>query len=245
MLLFIAEGELQGWKYYIASFCLTRYGIGYVWIILIYLYSALLIPLFHRMKLSIKGLLFILVMYGLYEIAYYFKIGTDNIFLDTTVYYIVPYGVLTYLGHNYYQMRKRTRYLIAITSSLIFAILLFCYWMINKSFQLVSIAKYPPRLYYLSYGIACSFGLLLLCEKCQFKIFDNSFIRYISMHSMWIYLWHILVLSVYRFLGLPEVWYIKLFIVYGIAILVIFVVNKCLDLIERKIQIGFFRYLRG
>lgn len=245
VLFFIVEGELRGWRYYIASFCLTRYGIGYVWIILIYLYSALLIPLLNRMKLSTKGLIFTIVIYGLYEIAYYLKIGTDNRVLNTTIYYIVPYGVLTYLGYNYYQMKKRTRNLIVITSSLIFAVLLFYYWIINEAPQLVKIAKYPPRLYYLSYGIACSFGMLLLCEKYHFKILDNSLIRYISMHSMWIYLWHILVLSVYRIFRLPEVWYIKLFIVYGIAILIVFVVNKCLDLTERRIQIGFFKYLRG
>lgn len=245
VLLFIVEGELREVKYYIASFCLTLYGKGYVWVILIYLYSALLIPLFSKMKLSIKGLIFVTILYGLYEIAYYLKIGTDNKFLETTVYYIIPYGFITYLGYNYYQMRKRSRYSITIISFLIFIILFVYYWIINGSPQRVGIAKYPPRLYYLGYGITCSFVMLLFCEKHNLKIFDNSLIRYISMHSMWIYLWHILVLDVYMILRLPEVWYIKLFIVYGIAIIIVFVVNKCLDLIEKKIQIGFFKYLRG
>lgn len=246
VLLFIVEGELRGAGYYIASFCLTRYGIGYVWIILIYLYSALLIPLFSKLKLSIKGLIAVIVVYSLYEIAYYFKIGIDNKFIDTTVYYIIPYGVLTYLGYNCCQMRKKTRYLIIITSLLVFIALFVYYWIVSGSPQLVEIAKYPPRLYYLSYGIACSFGLITLCEKRNLKIFENSIIRYISMHSMWIYLWHILVLYAdkYKVLRLPKVWYIKLFIVYGIAIMIVFVVNKCLDIIERE-QRGFFKYLRG
>lgn len=244
VLRFIAKGELLEVKYYIASFSLTRYGIGYVWIILIYFYSALLVPLFSKLKLSIKCVIGIIIVYVLYEIIYYLKIGVNYYFLDTTVYYIIPYGILTYLGCNYCQMRERTKYLIAIVSFFSFSVLFVYYWITSGSPQLVSIAKYPPRMYYLGYGITCSFGLLLLCERCNFKVFDKFLIRYISMHSMWIYLWHILVLDLYRFLKLPEIWYIKLFVVYGISIVIVLVVNKCLDLINRKQKMGFIKYLR-
>lgn len=244
-LYFLMGGQYQGIKYYIASFCLTRYGIGYVWIILVYLYSAMLIPLFSKMQLSVKGLILVITAYILYEIAYFFEIGTQNKFLETTIYYIIPYGLLTYLGYNYYKMKTNTKRIIALTSFIVFAVLAIYYWAATGSPQLVQIAKYPPRLYYLSYGIACTFGLLLLCEKHCFKIYDNRIIRYVSMHSMWIYLWHIPVLKAYSALRLPQIWYIKLLIVYAVSVLIVFGVNKCLDIIEKKHKFAFFRYLRG
>ena len=62
---------------------------------------------------------------------------------------------------------------------------------------------------------------------------------------MWIYLWHILVLSVYSFLNLPKVWYLKLLLVYTCSVAIVAVVNKILDLLEKRTNIPFLRYLRG
>lgn len=197
-LYFLIEAVLGGGfdsiKYYIASYCLTRYGIGYVWIILIYLYSAMLIPLFSKLKLSAKGFILVIVVYLTYEVSYYLGFGVTNKFLDTTVFYIIPYGLLTYLGYNYNKMSSKMRLAIMIISGIVFSAFGSYYWINSGTPQLVQIAKYPPRLYYLSYGIMWSFLLLILCEKNNFKIYSNPLIKYISMHSMWIYLWHILAL---------------------------------------------------
>lgn len=96
-------------KYYIYSYCLTRYGIGYVWIILIFLYSALLIPLFGKIKFSVKSILLVVTIYCLYELIYYFQISVENQFLDTTLFYIVPYGLLTFLGYNFCCMSQKNK----------------------------------------------------------------------------------------------------------------------------------------
>ena len=248
LLMYITTKKAESIKYYIASFGLTRYGIGYVWIILIYLYSAMLIPLFARIKLSIKGIVIVSVTYIIYEIAYY-KIGlSDGIlknFIDTTFYYIIPYGVLTYLGYNYSSMKKKTKCIIVLISLIVFTSLAIYYYISMGKLQLVEIAKYPPRIYYLSYGIACSFVLLLLCEKYDNKIYCNKIMRFISTHSLWIYLWHILVLFVYDKLKLSNVWFVKLIIVYTISIIVVIVVNKFLDLLEKSHKVSFLKYLRG
>lgn len=198
---------------------------------MIYLYSALLIPFFSKIKLSAKGIIIIVVTYCLYELIYYFQIGIDNKFLDTTFFYIVPYGLITYLGYNFCQMSKRTKYAIAIAAFLIFTLFGMYYWVINGAPQSVQIVKYPPRLYYLGYGVAWSFFLLLFCEKYTFKIYDNPIIKFISVHSLGIYLWHILVLSMYNTLKLPELWYIKLIVVYMAALIIVFMTNELWRLI--------------
>ena len=239
------SGRFQSVEYYIASYCLTRYGIGYVWVILIYLYSAMLIPLFNKLNFSYKSAILVLAVYLIYEIAYYFQIGTTNKILDTTLYYIIPYGLLTYLGYNYNNIHKKARYWVVLCSGLIFASFGGYYWFINGSPQLVQIAKYPPRFYYLSYGVMWSFSLLLICGKYNLKIYTNPLIRYISTHSMWIYLWHILALSAYSAFRLPETWFLKLIIVYALALIAVYVNNFVLDLFEKKKKVSALKYLRG
>jgi len=245
LLFALFSGKLHSVKYYIASYCLTRYGIGYVWVILIYLYSAMLVPLFSNMMISIKSVLLIAVLFLLYEVAFYFQIGTANKFIDTTFYYIVPYGLLTFLGYNYNKTNPKLRWLIIISSLLIFALFFSYYWVVTGSPQSVQIAKYPPRAYYLSYGIMWSFALIWFCEKYNFKIYAHPMIKFISTHSMWIYLWHIMALSVYSALNLPEIWILKLIVVYTLATLTVYLVNVILDWLEKKIPIGAFKYLRG
>lgn len=244
-LYFILSGDLFELDYYIASFALTRYGIGYVWIILIYLYSALLIPLFAKIKLSKVGIICISTIYFLYEIAFYFQIGANSKLLNTTLYYIIPYGVLTYLGYNYCNIKKSYKYVIAILSFVVFLSFGIYYWNIYGTPQLVNISKYPPRVYYLAFGVAISFFLLIIFEKFQFKIYNNPFICFISKNSLWIYLWHILILTAYDYLRLPRMWIIELIVVYMSAIVIVYVVNKILDVVDKRRTLKIFKYLRG
>ena len=229
----LIDGHFQSIQFYIDSYCLTKYGMGYVWVILIYLYSAILIPIFCKWRVSKRNAAVVVVIYLLYEMAYHFKIGVSNKVLDTTFYYIVPYGLLTYFGANYKQLSMKARCRIIAGAFIVFAMFGCYYWLTSGTPQNVQIAKYPPRLYYLSYGVLWSFSLLLLCEKHQLKIYTSPFIRYISAHSLWIYLWHILAIYVYGILHLPEIWYLKFIIVYLMALVAVFMVNKLLDLIGR------------
>ena len=249
LLCYIFSGKAETLHYYIASFCLTRYGIGYVWIILIYLYSAMLIPLFDKIKFTAKGIVIVFFSYVLYEVAYYYRIGLDGgvskAIIETTVYYIIPYGVLTFLGYNYQEFDKKTKGIIFFINLVVFVFLAIFYFHNTGKPQLVSISKYPPRLYYMSYGVTCSFGLLMLCEDHSYKLFDNKIIKYISAHSMWIYLWHIFIIEIYDYIKLPEIWFVKLIIVYFSSILVVLVTNRLYDCVEKRKRIKMIKYLRG
>lgn len=238
-------GERYSLWYYIDSFCLTRYGIGYVWVILIYLYSAFLIPMFCRMTPSVKSAASLCAIYFAYEMMWHFRVGTDSRLFETTFYYVIPYGVVTALGCGYGRMKEKTRRVVAVTAFGIFAAMGLLYWGICGAAQPVRIAKYPPRLFYLGYGIGCSFALMLLCEKRQFKIYECSAVKYVSSHSMWIYLWHILVLRVYAQYALPEVWYLKLIVVYSVSVLLTCAMNRAFDIIDRRTRLTVPKFMRG
>ena len=245
LLCFIMDKQAYGIKYYVDSFLLTRYGIGYVWIVLIYLYSAVLVPLFYNKSPSGSDAIVICLVYVLYELAYHYQIGIRYKVIETTFYYIIPYGIITYLGYHYSGFSSRTKYSVTILSGVTFIVLIVYYLLETGTFQSVSAYKYPPRLYYLSYGIASVFLLMLLCERYRFRIFRNRIILFISSHSMWIYLWHILVLKLYEKSHLPKTWYIKLVIVYAVSVFQVMLVNKCLDYLEKRHHYTFLRYLRG
>ena len=232
-------------SYYFYSFCFTRYGIGYVWIILIYLYGMILTPAIDNNKPSTKTIVFVLGIYCLYESAYFLGIGTENKFVDSTFYYIVPYGVITYIGYYYKTMAKSVKNLICALSWLFFILSASYYYIQHGGVQLVSIAKYPPRLYYLSYGLAWSSMLLWISEERDAKIYNNAFVEFVGSHTMWIYLWHILALKFYTTFHLPEVWFLKFAIVYTGSILFTLLVNEVLDFIEKKQKVFFLQYFRG
>ena len=96
-------GTVNTFRYYIDSFLLTTYGIVYVWIILIYLYCALTVVLCTHLKPSWQ---FMAAVYILYEIAFYMGVGIGNRFILSTIYYLIPYGTVTWIGFNYKKKEK-------------------------------------------------------------------------------------------------------------------------------------------
>lgn len=238
---FIISNELMESKYYIDSFLLTRYGIGFVWIILIYLYSSLLLPLFKKIGYNYKTIIVLLIIYLLYELCCHYEVGMSNKIIETTFYYIIPYGILTYIGFNIDNIKNSKKILLIILNIIIFISLGLYLYNTCGSFQNVQVAKYPARLYYLSYGLLCSLLLFIVCSKFNFK---NKIITFISKHSLWIYLWHIFYLDLYDYLKLDNKWYIKFIIVYLISIITIYLINKLLDLIDKNHKYNFLNYLR-
>lgn len=221
-------GILHEPYYYLTSFALTRYGIGYVWIILIYLYSAILIPCIDKIQNKSTALYLIICSYILYEFACFKELNTNKI-IDSTIFYIIPYGILTYLGYCYTSMSSKKKLNIIIVTFISFIICGIFYWYVNGEPTTVQIAKYPPRLYYLSYGIACSCVLLYIFERFDFKIHKNCLIKFISTNSLWIYLWHIFVLKIIDLSNICNQWLAKFMITYFGSIFIVYIINLWRD----------------
>ena len=244
-LYFVLSGKLASPWFYLASYALTTYGIAYVWVIPVYIYCAFFTPLFNKIGYSTKTVFSVILIYVLYEIAFFFRCGVDHKIILTTFYYAIPYGVVAFTGYNYSKMTTKHKYIILLISFASLVTSGLYYWIVYGSPQPVQIVKYPPRIYFLSFGILCSFALLLFCEKHFFRIYEHPIIKYISMHSMWIYLWHILALTAYEVLSPSSAWFIKYVAVYTFAILTTLIINKILNLIEKKRPCFLFKYLRG
>ena len=211
----LITGNMYDLKYIMKSYMLTRYGMGYVWIVLIFLYVALLIPVYCRFEKYKKSMLAVVVFsYIAYEIFYSLRIGVDSKLLDCTLFYIIPYGFIAFLGMNYHEFSDRTKKRIIFGFSVIFFVLLVAYWIKTGSIQDVQRAKYPPRAYYISYGLAISYALLYICEHHYLKIYENEFIRFVSANSLGIYLCHVMAIQLYELFGLPQNWLLELAVVF-------------------------------
>jgi fucose 4-O-acetylase-like acetyltransferase len=214
-------------------------GIGYVWIIRVFVLVALISPLLIRFSTDFKKyyLLLLLVSYVFYECFYgvYSDLSLikhnavfNSIFQDY-LFYLFPYGIVAGLGIFLQQSSKaaRTWFLAIFIILFIGEQVLFHGANINTQ-----IAKYPPTSYYLSYALAVTIALTFLSETKGFlSIFQTRFFQFIASSTLWIYLWHILFLTLWekRIFYLPaayHLYYVEYFYVIFWALCVTYLQKK-------------------
>lgn len=218
--------DILNWKTIIKSYLLID-GIGYVWIIRIYILCAITLIIIMKLQGKTKLDIYMYIfLYILYEVVYYF-FGNTNIVLEYIIYYIIPYGIIcTFIGTKLENMKNKTM----IKTSIIFLIctIILSIWLTitNKSLVSIQVYKYPPRFYYLSYAIGMSLLLYYLVDRINiFNIknkLNNKIILFISSHSMWLYLWHILIIYILKNINLFN-WFIKYIIILGISLILTYI----------------------
>jgi fucose 4-O-acetylase-like acetyltransferase len=210
------------------SFTLLIGGIGYVWIVRVFLLIAFISPLIVRLRKAIKTLpLFLLTLVVVYcGYAYLLflrsqiitntpiknitdflaiKVGF-NLLFDQILVLLIPYGCLFAFGIAITQISKKWLFLFSLGFLTIFMILAIAYANETYTFVLTQNYKYPPQLYYLSYSLFASIWLYLvadyICSKYLIlfkKLSLDKLISFLSNSSLWIYLWHIFFLYYWKF----------------------------------------------
>lgn len=178
-------------------------GIGYVWIIKVFLLVALVSPVIYHYNKNTKStrtyLISILGAFFLYEIISivsqpYFSSGMAKNLTQIT-HYIVPYSLVFAIGLRMPIMNMRTVIFCAGISCLIFVGLFSYFWWLHGHIVLTQAHKYPPTIYYFSYAIFMSFlaWILVPCAEKMISYFKlvKLAVMFIAENSIWIYLWHI------------------------------------------------------
>ncbi len=181
-----------------SSFALLK-GIGYVWIIRVFILVAMIAPLLlkiHRQFMNNYFYLLLLMMcYICYEILYKLVGTFDNIVIDTImqqiIFYLLPYACLFGLGLSLPNMSKKTLSILAASFLLVLSGVVIYNYYFARSLNIAQY-KYPPQLYYVTYGTIIS---LLLYRMVSDESITNKYmvntITFMSSFSLWIYLWHI------------------------------------------------------
>lgn len=239
VLTFIACKALRTSQLYPADRMIKSYlllyegSMGYVWIVRIFLFIAILEPVIKKIAENIKSILLfagtmvLFALAGFLLLRIYIRItepvaaGLYNDFL----YSPYVYSVVALTG--YWFIRNKDKWLYQIIGAAVVFAASQVFMVIPGMGFVPNLCKYPPQFYYLSYG--------LLITLVLYKLFpdkDVKAVSWLSRNSFMIYLLHIVVLRVYGlaskisfFKFLEDKWIIEYIIVTACAVVLTLIVN--------------------
>ena len=228
-------------------------GIGYVWVIRVFLILAVLTPLlctcYRKYVGSTMKLLLLFILWGgIQSILCYFDQYMMNVSLFLKLIYeqyllYVAYAIPFLLGLHL-GLQKQRSWRLFLCLSFIAVIFLFLY--IFQHGLPITISpdyKYPPQSYYLVWGCFMSVVCWLIVRKMG-RILQNCFFIFVGQNTIWIYLWHIpLVQFANKFC---DVWWLKWIGITLIAVGICRVQQKVVSIVEMRYgKLSFCRYLKG
>ena len=143
--------------------------------------------------------------------------------LESFLYYVVPYGAIYLLGIRFSYISFNSSVLFSIVLILFWCLMSFMLFLSKGEFVYTQAFKYPPSFYYLSYATSIVFLLWAFAEKITtiipWRIFN--WIQFVSENSMWVYLWHIFMIS-FASLYLEPYW-VRFFFTVISSVLMVFI----------------------
>ena len=209
---------LPPWNEIIGCFALTSER--YVWIIRILILLALIAPMIFKatQRISSTNIMLILVIgFTLCELLFnVYSSKLYNMLLMT-----IPYALVYTLGINIRKFTQKQCLILGGVCLGAFAIFSIYYKVDTGLFKLTSEAKYPPRFYYISYGLAVTL-LMWTYRNWLYRILSkiqlSRFATFVGSHTYWLYLWHIPMVDITK--GLFNPW-IRFTIVFCSALLAV------------------------
>ena len=90
-------------------------------------------------------------------------------------------------------------------------------------------------------------NIISIIQKLNFDKLNKkvqTIIIFISKHSLWIYLWHIIYVSIFIWCKLNVNWIVKYIFVVSMSIVTVGVQVWAINQIEKKKKIEFLKYLK-
>lgn len=171
------------------------WGIGYIWIIRVYFTIAIVVPAIYKLSLRFSSIvqktLILFFLLVVHQILCYIESFFSG-FVLTVYQQIFPissgYIIIALIGMWVIQQKPSH----TLTMFCFFGIL--CGLSLSYyEFDPISSHKYPPDIYYISYGVAISLLLYLLLGKMMAfsNILGHKFVFWISSNSLEMYYWHV------------------------------------------------------
>ncbi len=184
-------------------------GIGFVWIIRVFLLVALVAPLLYNYHKATKSHTQYFTVLGICFICYESLRYISMPYLDNEIagkvgqitHYIIPYSIIFAVGLRLTRLEKKKVGQLATGSFLIFSLIAGALWQSTGSFVPTQAFKYPPSIYYFSYAVFMSCVLWLYSariESLMIQLQIKEKILFIAQNSIWMYLWHIPLLELAR-----------------------------------------------
>lgn len=219
-------------------------GIGYVWVIKIFLVIALLSPIFVKLtknisnnKISLISVSIALVSY-LMNIVYTHFLGNKlDIVVKDLLIPAISYGAFFCLGYRYKSFNENERKkLFYIALGTLLAVELSAYFTDNKFF-FPNEFKYPPSLVYVLYPIIVIPFLVYFSTSISSHLpkVISRIVVYISSNTIWIYFLHIPVIELMKWYNMPGDFVTRWLIALSVPLAIYFMQRKVIIFISGKI----------
>ncbi|MGF1909260.1 acyltransferase [Vibrio kasasachensis] len=239
--LFIPNSDDLNFETIMNSYLLID-GIGYVWIIKVFLLVSIVSPLlyrFHRNTIS-DSLYFtvIAIIFIVYECIRFVSMPyVDEGLLKSmslVTHYLVPYAIIFSIGLRLKSIPHKALFTLIIVSGTVFLSICVTLYVLSGSVIPTQELKYPPSIYYCSYAILISCVLFYVIgrynEYIEFNIF-KLIISFCARNSIWIYLWHIPFVRFYN-----DTFVIKYMVVLTFAIMITYLQVSLVKIISTRLR---------
>lgn len=222
----------------ISSFTFT--SDKYVWIIRILVILGICAPLVWKLTVKLNQawiISIVLIILICCEVLFY-NVSNNTFELIMITF---PYAAAYIMGMNINKFSRKKQILIASIFGFSFLISAGYQYYLHGAFVTVSHFKYPPRIYYMSYGL--SMCMFLWIDRLQiYKFFQlikiEKIANYIGRHTYWLYLWHIPFVDILGDFFNPA---IRFLIISGSALICVYIQDSIVQrfVSNRKLAIIF------
>lgn len=208
-------------------------GIGYTWILAVFLMIAVIVPVIRFLSQKYKtAIVIVMILYLI--IGIFLFITYKGFKLEKLLLYCLSYSFLTIVGYHFEDLIKNGKAIILFSSVNVFLIF---YVLITGKFAVydIRVNKYPPSIYYVMYGILVFAILYIICKMLRLEDKNNIFIKsiiYISKNGFDIYLWHIFALYLTEKMINKH---LRLVLVLVISLFISYIYRKILKIINNRL----------
>lgn len=200
---------------------------SYVWIIRVFFSMALLVPFLYlfvkRNKDTINCLVIVLACLVNEFLCHRCGVYYGDGYWQCITVMTLSYSIVAFSGLIAKTKNRKSLLKFSFTWGALYLLQLLYFFITTNGIVLVQSAKYPPRFYYLSYGLTCCFFIYAIRDNLS-SLITNVFLRraiaFIGSHSMWIYLWHILFVTT---LGDRYFWEIRFIIILLLPSIIVYI----------------------
>lgn len=231
---------------------LTGRSIGYVWIYKVFILIMFITPFLLKIQKGLNIFAFLVVMFSILLVN---EVLLDIFFpllktykaihyvLMQTVPYMLAYSVPFLFGVKLRNSSNRENLLLFVFFCVLFSSLAFYYY---KSEGIIlkfhPFYKYPPKLFFILYGILfCS--LLWLMKKYLYHISKFKFVGFVGSNTTWIYLFHILIVTIVNIY--VSSWLVRFVIVYFCSIILYRIWYVIIKTLNARKELFIYKYLIG
>lgn len=217
---------------------------GGVWIIWIYLLCAILLPAIKWLYSKKWSLAIIMILLVGNEYLTTISELVSNRVVYYSVFCIIPYGTFLFVGYIYETLDKKDKIYLLVSSAVVHLALMAIYMFVYGEYRWISEFKYPARLYYISYGIVAFIIISEGFKLIEKKIDKSLIISFISQHTLWVYLWQILLLTIVNYvLRISEYWLVCWGVLLVGSVIITWVQSTIVIYLNARFPCSFWKYL--